>query len=718
MAAVIKSFNVRTITPVQQVTGVQEQVINDSPIVRGPSCPTGSRLLWENMAHEVDTRIAGIAPSPATRDVWLTRGNDIGGWQRNSNVWTNRGQTPLDLTGISPWNSDSNFQKAGTLISPRHIAMADHHAIPINATIIFVDNANNIVTRTVVNTRTVGVTTTTSDIRIGVLNADVPSTITHYPILNKYDLLGTPQERSTYIKWNSHRVPVLMLNQRDEAIVSDTSQMDPYANFIARTLPTNNQRYIFWGPLGWGDSGDATLAVINGRMALLGTHYLQVWDSNHIYYHDLVDEQGINDILEAVEILSPGYVLPTFNLDCLERNIAPEFSRNSYNFTLDQSYNAGTVVGRVPATDSNSSNDSLIYQLTGTTAGQFSISLNGDITILQPGLLDSVSSITFTAQVKDDWFSFMSDSAPITITRSNSGNPITRPAGNVEEFNNPQIDTTPPTFDRTLYWFTINEGLPSGSVVGQVTATDTQDSTLTYSILNGNSSGLFSINANTGQIRIANPSNPNYRAPYIFILNIRASDSSNNHGSSVALIQITNTCPTCLARAVNAVEQTIIEDGGGGGGGGGSGGGGGGSGGGGPSSNHPSIPGLPPPQGPGASVQQQIAYLQEVVRILILRLQTQMGQSGLTFPNNTTSISTCGNMSTGSTGPCVQTLQRYLNSHGFVVTAYGPGSPVFESTYFGPATTQAVIRFQTAFGIYPSSGLFGPITRAQMTAQP
>ena len=40
-----------------------------------------------------------------------------------------------------------------------------------------------------------------------------------------------------------------------------------------------------------------------------------------------------------------------------------------------------------------------------------------------------------------------------------------------------------------------------------------------------------------------------------------------------------------------------------------------------------------------------------------------------------------------------------MNNQGFVVSTFGAGSRGNESTYFGPATRAALIRFQTAKGI-------------------
>lgn len=68
----------------------------------------------------------------------------------------------------------------------------------------------------------------------------------------------------------------------------------------------------------------------------------------------------------------------------------------------------------------------------------------------------------------------------------------------------------------------------------------------------------------------------------------------------------------------------------------------------------------------------------------------------------------------GVRGADVKDLQMFLNMCADTkVSMSGAGSPGMETTYFGPATKAAVVKWQAARGVMPTSGLFGPLSRAK-----
>jgi peptidoglycan hydrolase-like protein with peptidoglycan-binding domain len=66
----------------------------------------------------------------------------------------------------------------------------------------------------------------------------------------------------------------------------------------------------------------------------------------------------------------------------------------------------------------------------------------------------------------------------------------------------------------------------------------------------------------------------------------------------------------------------------------------------------------------------------------------------------------------------IRELQMFLNAHGFLVSASGPGSLGRETNYFGASTKAALTRFQETYkddilrpvGLNHGTGVLGPMT--------
>lgn len=87
-----------------------------------------------------------------------------------------------------------------------------------------------------------------------------------------------------------------------------------------------------------------------------------------------------------------------------------------------------------------------------------------------------------------------------------------------------------------------------------------------------------------------------------------------------------------------------------------------------------------------------------------------------TSPTTPSTTTITRNLTLNIVGEDVRTLQKFLNARGYTVATSGSGSLGNETTFFGPATRAAVIRFQLAQSISPAVGYVGPLTRAKLTA--
>ena len=89
----------------------------------------------------------------------------------------------------------------------------------------------------------------------------------------------------------------------------------------------------------------------------------------------------------------------------------------------------------------------------------------------------------------------------------------------------------------------------------------------------------------------------------------------------------------------------------------------------------------------------------------VLAINTAKAESGLQISRDLT---------VGSIGEDVRSLQKYLNSIGYKVALAGPGSPGSETTRFGFATKAALMNYQAANGL-PATGYCGSQTRALLS---
>lgn len=130
-------------------------------------------------------------------------GNLFTTYDAGTDIYVRNSTSPLaslDLTGLP-------LQERGALISPIHMAAANHYNPGVGGTFKFLDSAGMVVTRTVASVRHADENT---DILLFKLNAAVPNTVTPLPLLGpeswpKYNPYGY-RHPGVWVRWSNRTV--------------------------------------------------------------------------------------------------------------------------------------------------------------------------------------------------------------------------------------------------------------------------------------------------------------------------------------------------------------------------------------------------------------------------------------------------------------------------------------------------------------------------------
>lgn len=219
---------------------------------------------------------------------------------------------------------------------------------------------------------------------------------------------------------------------------------------------------------------------------------------------------------------------------------------NNQSFSIDENRPNGSPVGTVAATDADG--NALSYAITaGNGDGIFTIDANsGAITIADSANLDHeyAASHALTVQVTEQGTpDSFTDSAIVTV--------------NVGDLNE-----APVASDATV---SIDEDIANSTAVHTLVATDEDaGDSLSYAITAGNGDGVFTIDANTGTITIADNSSIDYEAGKTsYSLTVTATDNGAGNLSDSASISVNvndiNELPTATSFAdANANEDNSI----------------------------------------------------------------------------------------------------------------------------------------------------------------
>jgi hypothetical protein len=251
------------------------------------------------------------------------------------------------------------------------------------------------------------------------------------------------------------------------------------------------------------ETGAFTIDVATGKITVADSSKLD-YESKQTFTLSIQVDDGKNTADASVVV----------NLNNLNDNTPVA---EAATFTIQENAAKETAVGKVKASDADG--DVLSYRITsGNEAGAFAIDeATGKIAVAQSGKLDyeKIPNFTLTVQVSDGE---KTTDATVTIHLSN-------------------LNDNTPIAENAV--FSINENVENGTEVGTVSASDADGNPLSFSIVSGNETGAFMMDAATGKITVADSSRLDYEAIKSFNLTIQVSDQANT-ADSLVTINLTN----------------------------------------------------------------------------------------------------------------------------------------------------------------------------------
>lgn len=248
-----------------------------------------ARTLFDVISEELDSLLEVAAPPGNSKRVYTTQNFSTQTYVRNPSCWA----ASINLTGLSPWNQAGGPTRAGTLISPRHVAFAKHFSLsatPGSNQLVFVTANNVTVTRSVTAVAFPG-----NDIGIGVLDADVPPEIAFHKVLPRTWINYLPVVRD---------LPMLVLDQEEKALVRNMFALSASCTHWA---PQDPLRLSFHENLIGGDSGNPAFLVVGGEALLVLTHFTTDLGPSYTWWFDAVNS--------AMTSLGGGYQLTEYDMD-------------------------------------------------------------------------------------------------------------------------------------------------------------------------------------------------------------------------------------------------------------------------------------------------------------------------------------------------------------------------------------------------------------------
>ena len=211
-------------------------------------------------------------------------------WPRNNNCWAKS----LDLSGYAAAVVPLGGVGGGTLITKKHVLLANHVPYSQSPFMIFFINNNNVsLVYNVMKTKRVANT----DILIGELDREVDASLKIYNVLP-----------ANYLKYFDKQInfPLLYSDQERKALIGENGMINTTygsTNTLINISKDTNRSQYFEALIG-GDSGNLVSTIINNEVVLIGGWYMTLGTMAGLATNI---PSYINEVNNTISSLSSGY---------------------------------------------------------------------------------------------------------------------------------------------------------------------------------------------------------------------------------------------------------------------------------------------------------------------------------------------------------------------------------------------------------------------------
>jgi len=124
---------------------------------------------------------------------------------------------------------------------------------------------------------------------------------------------------------------------------------------------------------------------------------------------------------------------------------------------------------------------------------------------------------------------------------------------------NDVLVNNPPVIDPISAPFEVEENSPNGTVVGIISASDPDNDTLTYSVVDGSGENVFAIDATTGQITVVDETQLDYETTPSFTLVVQVADDYNATDAVTVTINLLNQASITGTIFIDVNENGVYE---------------------------------------------------------------------------------------------------------------------------------------------------------------